>query len=575
MLILSIIDFSRMEQMVEYELGRSYEQLAGQYMNSLEYKIDLYRNLMDNISMNYTLQEILSQENNLSVYDTFNVSEEVSDQINSLLSLKNANEIYNIMIYAYRPDFPSDGKHVNNVDNVKDEMWFQNNTASDSFNDKYTFYTTDALKTPLIAFTKDIVNFFGGQYYQKLAVVKLDIHTERFFNIKKSADNQVVDNFIVLDKNQRIIYNSNKGISVENLNEIMLNIPDDFGTQKVNVSNEKAVMIYNNLEYFDWEFVFLFDYDEIEKKTFEIKRKIRINVYIILAFVIIATILFSRTITKPISFLVTKMKKVEKGDLAVTGTISRKDEIGMLDGQFNKMISRIDELIKKNYIQELNKREAELNALQIQINPHFLYNTLESINAIASVYKCFEVCEITQKLGEMFRYNISPGKSEYTTVINEIKHIRNYVHIQKIRFKDSFETVYDIEKSVKEYKTMKFILQPIVENAIYHAFEPSCEKGMLEISAYKSGECLMFKIQDDGIGMSQEKLDSLNEYINKTDDNMLSGYKKGIGIRNVNMRIKLAFGNDFGLSIKSNLNSGTTVLIKLPVINQCGRDSDV
>ena len=239
------------------------------------------------------------------------------------------------------------------------------------------------------------------------------------------------------------------------------------------------------------------------------------------------------------------------------------------------MIDELKRLINENYIQNLEKREAELNALQSQINPHFLYNTLESINSIASVYRCQEICDISQRLGEMFRYSINIGRSEFTTLDKEIEHIRNYIFIQKIRFKDKFEVYYDIPDELRYMKTLKFILQPIVENSLYHGFEGKNTKGNLEVSACIESHNLILKIKDDGKGMTDEQLDSLNDYVSDMSVKIGNNDKRSIGIRNVNARIKLAYGDSYGIIIRSRQNIGTHVIVTLPVLGYGRGDINV
>lgn len=302
--------------------------------------------------------------------------------------------------------------------------------------------------------------------------------------------------------------------------------------------------------------------------TNEISNSWKTSLFIIALSILIASLVFfiyTRRLSINIRILINKMIKVEEGSMIIEEKINTNDEIGILDTYFNRMIEKLNKLIKKNYIQELEKRQAELSALQFQINPHFLYNTLESISAIGTVYGSWEICQVSQKLGEMFRYSIDVDSSDFVALDKEITHLDCYFFIQQIRFEDRFKVYYDIDPQTKESKVLKLILQPIVENIIQHGFEEE-EEGIIQIKVFKEEGLLVIEIADDGKGMSVEQVKKINIYINEDTDKVLTGYKKSIGMRNVNLRIKLAYGKEYGINVISKEGIGTTVKFKLPLV---------
>jgi sensor histidine kinase YesM len=269
-----------------------------------------------------------------------------------------------------------------------------------------------------------------------------------------------------------------------------------------------------------------------------------------------------------VAILVHKIKAAETGDLTIGEEIGGNDEIAVLDKQFNQMLYKLNNLINKNYIQQLENKKTELRNLQLQINPHFLYNTLETISSIAAVKKVFTIVEICEKLGNIFRYSIGKNYGEYVTVKQELEHIQNYVHIQKTRFVHKFDVFYYVEPETEDRKILRFILQPIVENAIVHGLSNKSGNGTLEISITQENDNLVITIDDDGIGMSEKKVEELTEYINsEKTNNSLEENKLGIGVRNVNQRIKLTCGNEYGIVIKSSEKQGTCFTIFLPLIS--------
>lgn len=306
-----------------------------------------------------------------------------------------------------------------------------------------------------------------------------------------------------------------------------------------------------------------------EKVIFSGLNKTKINTII---FIIIGTIIsviggliISRNTEKKLSRLISKFEKVEKGDFSIDVQIDDDDEYGMLEEHFNNMVNELDILIKDNYLSSLESKEAHLSALQYQINPHFLYNTLEVINSIAATYKVKEIREITQNLGSMFRYNISGSGNDITTLDKEIKHIEKYIYLHKMHLPCKIEAFYNIDREAYSAKILKFTLQPIIENIMKHGFKDKYSDGCIEISA-EVNKNLIITIQDDGVGMSKERLAELLRKLNLNEDDK-NNESRGIGLRNIQERIKLNFGEEYGINIMSTEAVGTIIKIEIPYIS--------
>ena len=207
------------------------------------------------------------------------------------------------------------------------------------------------------------------------------------------------------------------------------------------------------------------------------------------------------------------------------------------------------------------KRKNELKALQAQINPHFLYNTLDSIIWMAECGQTEEVVDMTTALAEFFRLGITKG-SEIVSVRSMMDHIRNYLTIQKMRYKNKLDYRIDVDPDIYSYRTLKLLIQPIVENSIYHGLKEKKSGGCIHITGRKDGELLIFEIEDNGIGFSEESFEELlkNGSQSKTGS--------GVGLRNVQERIKLFFGDEFGITYISTPDKGTTFTLTLPALEQ-------
>ena len=225
------------------------------------------------------------------------------------------------------------------------------------------------------------------------------------------------------------------------------------------------------------------------------------------------------------------------------------------------MLVRIEDLIQQVYIEQKNKRMAELKVLQEQIKPHFLYNTLDTISWMARDYGAGDVVRLVDALTNMFRIGLSRGR-DYISVEQELSYVANYLYIQKIRYggKLNYQIVKDEE--ILNEEVPKLMLQPLVENAIYHGMEFMDGDGEITLKVWKEGEDLYFTVRDNGLGMTREQVESL------FSDSILVTSKKGsgIGVKNVNERIKLYFGEEYGLRIDSEPDEGTEITIHLPAV---------
>ena len=209
--------------------------------------------------------------------------------------------------------------------------------------------------------------------------------------------------------------------------------------------------------------------------------------------------------------------------------------------------------------EEISLRKTELKALQAQINPHFLYNTLDAIGWLCEEERCQDAVEMVNALAKLFRISISKGH-ELITIQKEVEHARSYLKIQNFRYKNQFSYDFQIEEDCLQYYCNKITLQPIIENAIYHGLDRMVDEGHIQIGIYSEGEDVIFRVEDNGVGMSEEQCRSI---LHKEP-----GDNSGIGIKNVNDRIKIYFGKEYGLSIESELDVGTCVTIRMPKVEE-------
>lgn len=287
------------------------------------------------------------------------------------------------------------------------------------------------------------------------------------------------------------------------------------------------------------------------------------SIYVLTAVIlVIVALLFSRfmarSITLPIQKLRDSMKKVQEGDFSVSDVVVDSDnEIGSLTKSFDVMTHRIQELMEQNVHEQEEKRKSELKALQSQINPHFLYNTLDSIIWMAEGRKYEEVVLMTASLARLLRQSIS-NEDEVVPIANEVEYAKGYLTIQKMRYKDKLEFQIDVDPSILHIPLIKLVLQPIIENAIYHGLKYKESKGLLIIKGFMKDGNAVLQVIDDGVGMSEETLAHIY------DRHKVNYHSNGVGVYNVQKRLKLYYGEDYGITYESAEGKGKTATITIP-----------
>jgi len=271
----------------------------------------------------------------------------------------------------------------------------------------------------------------------------------------------------------------------------------------------------------------------------------------------------TRGITRPLRQLQTVMRSVETGEFRTAGNLDATDEIKELAREYDMMVGRISELMSENIREQELKRKSDLKALQAQINPHFLYNTLDSIIWMGEMNKSDEVVTMTSALSRLFRISISRGR-ELIPLRDELEHVRSYLTIQEMRYKNRFRYLIDIPEELMDCTVLKITLQPLVENAIYHGIRNVDYEGLIEIGGRSEGEDIILTIHDNGEGMSPEKLAKVIEGMTMTINDGESEHMQGTGVRNVHERITLYFSREYGLTYESEQGSGTLVSIRIP-----------
>ena len=274
----------------------------------------------------------------------------------------------------------------------------------------------------------------------------------------------------------------------------------------------------------------------------------------------------SQRITEPITDLVTMTEKFASGDFTVSYHTDRNDEMKKLAESFNSMVKEIKILVDDIHREQEIAKDAELRLLQEQINPHFLYNTLDAIIWMTEAGENQKAIQIIQELSSFFRISLSKGES-IITIKNEREHVKNYLEIQRFRYQDILDYEIDMNEDILEYHIQKLTLQPIVENAIYHGIKNKRGGGKITVEGDFQGDDIIFRVRDNGIGMKDEELTKFRDYISgkiELDNSDKNKSGSGFGMANVEKRIEMMYGPDYGVTVESKYNEGTIVTVLIP-----------
>ncbi len=428
----------------------------------------------------------------------------------------------------------------------------------------------------------DVAVEYGGRIYQlneEKGTLILHFDPDYFSNMTDSIQLGETGFVALLSETGEPLF-ENKNISPSFLNQLPnLNVlNEESGYELVHLNGVRTLVAFNTSEKTGWKIVGVVPFHEVSGKINSMRNGIYIMSIIAILFILLFSKYLAQVITSPLLMLQNYMKQAEKGDLSLRVPLERGDEFGKLTRTFNNMLERLEQLKDKVYMSELREmklqllhRETELKALQMQINPHFLYNTLNTMKCIGEVFDVKEVSDMSESLSKMFQYSIDHEK--YKMLYEEIEHVKAYLQIIQIRFPGQIECKMDIPSDLNNIPVLKLIIQPLVENAIEHGIIPKGTKGNIYIRAKQIDEVtLALQVIDDGVGISEDKLEEIQAKLvskktTNTINNMTSSH---IGLSNVQQRLHLNYGDRGKVKIASKPEQGTMIELQIPIDDMRG-----
>lgn len=550
-------------------------ELIDSNLNTLINSIEGYSKV---IASNYKLQENL-----MKLYDiTGKISEgaQVNESANVIKMRPVMTEILSNIISPNTPIFVS-AIFINNnpvhIDKTIDNNSFPSLIKEDFLNSAFKLQKpiwSDLLKLTLndgkqedvFAVAKLVIDINSGS---KTGIVVLFIKEKDISENYTENSSKTNNKYYVLNSGDKIISSADKS----NLNKNMQEVIDlkqvkyeelqKTGRIIVNQNNKKVLVSMQVFEKLNWKIISTVSLDEITKEKANIQKVIIIVGILCLIFAVIFSYLISYTVTKPVHKLTGIMKLIMGGNMSVRAEIEDSSEIGILTQGFNNLMDKVQELLKDVLSEQKAKQEFEFKLIQSQIKPHFLYNSLETILSLNKLERNEDAMQVTKSLASFYRLSLSKG-NDIIKISEEIQIIKDYLYIQKQRYSNYMDFSLDIDEKILDFYVPKLTLQPLVENSIYHGLKYKNNKGRLEIKGYMEEQRIVLVVFDDGVGIPEEKINML------LNDQSQIDKKEDFGLGSVDRRLKLLYGNEFGLEIMSEFGSYTRVSVNIPVLRMKG-----
>ena len=551
---------------MRYTSGTIYENsinYMSQIIQQVNYDIDTYIEYMENISSVIAKSSDVPRylfDQNQTEAEREAEKERILTQFQTIMESRD--DIYNVAAVA------KNGRYI--INQGEDELtgyvdiesldWYQAAMESKSGIAVSSSHVQNAIQSSykwVITLSRALVN---NQTGEREGLFFVDLNYSAISDLCNNNSIEEKGYIFVLDAEGNIVYHPKQqlmygGLKTENIDAIMECREDSL---IIDEGGDSKLYTMSKSKRTGWTVVGAAYTSELLKNNEQAQMWYLLVASILLLAVIGISSIISREITKPIRSLRDSMRKVQNGQFDTHVEVITENEIGSLGRSFNLMTSEIQALMEQNVYEQKQKRKSELKALQAQINPHFLYNTLDSIIWMSEAGENDEVVEMTSALARLLRQSISNDKEE-VELEKEIEYVKNYLTIQKMRYKDKLEFFIYVDPRVAHVPIIKLVLQPLVENAIYHGIKYKETKGNLKIYARPVDGRVEIVVADDGIGMDEDVMEHI------FDEHRKEQKRNGVGVPNVQKRLKLQYGSEYGIRYESVKGAGTKAVITIPV----------
>jgi len=557
--LLGYISYSQYVDSIEQQVGVYVPRLLNQANNNLEKQIDRYYDEMGQLYNNTVVMNLLRKADYQNVSNMKQDKYQVDNYLSSTFMEGGREHVIGAFIVSKERLFEYSRVPYQSGFSTKEKIGLYGQSYNLQSEEQIFFPHETVIQfrknKPYILLVKQIIDY---ENRKNLGTLYVAIDIKFMEQTLSTVDEQEDASMWMFDKDGYIIYHSMSSlIGTRDLETE--NYPIENGSFKSSSFLYSSANSLNNR----WTFMHVIPVSHLTVKSDFVRNLTIISFLVIVVISIISSILMAWSVAKPIQQLVKEMKKVEKGNFNVHLTDSSNSEVGVLSKAFTKMLKEIKDLINEKYNIGLKQKEAELYALQSQINPHFMYNTLENIAFMVEEGEQESVVEMVTNLGRMLRYSLG-NKEQMVPLKMELRHVEDYLMIQKARFEDTLRYSVIVNSASLEKFTPKFILQPLIENIFLHAFIPG-QILQITLKVIKEKNNIKIVIEDNGKGIESNKLELIR---NRLNTEHLIHKEDSFGLSNVNRRLILHFGSTYFLRIESEKGKGTTVTVIIPITNK-------
>lgn len=413
-----------------------------------------------------------------------------------------------------------------------------------------------------------IRNIYSIPRREKIGSMRIDINVDAFEKLLAFENVNNLEKYLhilIVGENESVIYDQKKEITGEKLigfDRYQLTINKSKNSEALH-NLESNIYGFAHSDYTKWDTVILIDDNFFVYERKKIMLFIGVSGVIVICIIAIISYLLSYNMTKPIMIMMKMMRRVEQGELRQRMPLIGNKEIDLFTRVYNSMLDSINKLITDVYESSIAEKNAKISALQSQINPHFLYNTLNIMKSISRVKGVEEVAEISESLSELFKYNMQ-NSDKLVTISEEMTHINNYMKIQHHRFGERFILRQEVSSDAKNAFIPKLMIQPLIENAVKHGLANTKTGGLIELIIFRKDNLLIIEVRDNGEGMDKETLKNVRE--NLVNRKIAQSEESGIALGNIAQRLWLMYGESYSFEIDSKVNEGTSMRIVIPFI---------
>jgi two-component system sensor histidine kinase YesM len=555
LLVVGTISYVASTNLVQSQVSNLNLVNAQQISNNIEFMMNDVKTISLNLIQNRTITGYLASSNpDYKRGQHLQVLSMLDDQI------FNKKYIYSIYIQDWHGSGLDNRGAVNTVYDTRLDQARQLYGKETWYFDTLTVMNKKVNVISMVREIRDVNNIS-----KTLGIVKINVLES---SIRELYSAKIKDKslFYIIDQDNNILSTQSREEAGSTLGSNIL--LTEMGRQSqgyfdTKIDGNNYLAIFYTMESSNWKIIDLTPYELISKSGDVIKSATFFSIIVTLIISLFFIFFFVARVLKPLKQIRILMKQVEHEKFDNEMKVQGNDEITLVALSFNRMSHKLDELVNEVHVSHIKQKEAELKALEEQINPHFLYNTLDLIYWMSRMEKAFETSVMINALSQLFRLGLNSG-SGFTTVGKEVDHLRNYILIQQKRYEETIAFSIDAAADTLDCKVTKIILQPIVENAISHGIEQKGGYGRIDIRIYSEDDCLIYTVSDDGAGADETTIRGLLEHVG--DDN------KGLGLKNINDRIKLNYGSQYGIEFHSVPSEGTTVTVRQPLIKGTGSD---